>query len=385
MRSACLFLLLLCLTSLRLEAAKTKSIYIKVSIDMNMDEDSKNNLKWRLEKMFEAKLRDAFSCIEVLTEDAFSREIQALRQEALNGESGSLSSLSNRLCNYNFLLAVNISQTSTGLTSTSANLNQLRPVRNYGSKFLSGKNSDPYNLSVTLANQLIDEASENELCPYTGTLTAIHKSERKYHEENSSEVTNFDPMTLDYCTGTQVTALDIQSSYEARWELLRQERGAALGQLNCELQELLEESDENNCYTCSSGRFGGRTWNRTTLTNFSTSKISSQSESDQNDINDTRINIKFYDNDTYMIFIKSTSTYASNCTLTIQEMAKGSCDSVNDKETKHTSKSVWIDQKLGPFQGGPTDKTLSGKGQIQLIPSVEGETSTLEFEFSFSR
>lgn len=34
---------------------------------------------------------------------------------------------------------------------------------------------------------------------------------------------------------------------------------------------------------------------------------------------------------------------------------------------------------------GQTNWTLSGKGQIQLIPSVEGETSTLEFEFSFSR
>jgi hypothetical protein len=372
---------LLALTSMVSNAQNKKKVYIEASINMDIDEEAKSDLQWRIETMYKKKLLEAFDCVDVITNDAVRREIESLRMDALAGGSDGLSSMSNKLCGYNYFLKINITQTSSGLTGCSAYLNRLAPVRNFGSKSITGQNADPYSLAAGIAMQLIDELSENELCPYTGTMTIHHKN--TINKKTNKTI----PVDFAYppCSGTQTTMHNISADYNAQWQLNRVEKGAALGSVQCEFTEMIEESDENSCHMCSPTRFGERSWNRTTFSSTNATKVSSESVSPLGDSNDTRVTIKFNQDNTYHVFVKATTTFESNSTLTISEIAHGICDTKNDKKSQQTSKSVFIEQIFGPFSGSYIDKTLSQKGTIQPSSINNGETCTIEFDFSFSR
>jgi hypothetical protein len=369
------------LTSLYSNAQNKKKVFIEASINMDLDEEAKGDLQWRVETMYKKKLLEAFSCLEVLTNDAVRREIDALRMDALAGGSDGLSAMSNKLCGYNYFLKGNITRTSSGLTACTAYLNRLAPVRNYGSKSSRGQNADPYALAAGIATQLMDELGENELCPYIGTMTIHHKNT----VDSKSKKTIPVDFTYPPCSGTQTIIHNISSDYNAHWQINRVEKGAALGSVQCDFSEMIEESDENSCHICSPLLLGPRSWEKTTFSSIKATKVSSESVSPLGDSNDTRVTIKFNPDDTYYVFVKATTTFESNSTMSVTEFAEGICDSKNEKKSQQTSKSVFIEGIFGPFNGSSIDKTLSQKGSIQPTSTIQGESGTIDYDFSFSR
>lgn len=238
-----------------------------------------------------------------------------------------------------------------------------------------------------VAQQLIEGLKQYEICPFVGPVSITINSEL--------DSTN----TVDY--GVYCNEADLQFHQEmvihnttfSEWKLQRKHILNAEGLrifytegtmafTSTEESKLLEE---NGCYKCKSGREGGRTYSHTSSMKVKGSGISQQSTRDGKPQYDTRIELRFLENDTYFLIAKGTSQTLTGEDKVITK-AVGTCDNL-PQETKVVPREIKIPLKVifGPYQGKTTDKILHQKDTKEVTNPATNEKSTLTIDFTLNQ
>ena len=151
-----------------------------------------------------------------------------------------------------------------------------------------------------------------------------------------------------------------------------------------------QESEEDGCYACPSGRQGGHTTNKVLKYDGRLNALSKKSKSEGEDedydgkeIKDARISI-FFHSDEYFITVKATTEDAT-AKAEFADIAEGTCDVHHDgPKTIDRTISAPLYHKFGPFKGTPLDKVLKGDLEDK-IPGADGEQTVMRIRFQLSR
>jgi hypothetical protein len=141
-------------------------------------------------------------------------------------------------------------------------------------------------------------------------------------------------------------------------------------------------SEEDGCYTCSSGRKGGRVKNERKVFKASGNGISQASKKDGAPQDDVRIELLFQGKGVYYVRIRGTSRPIEGTEITYVS-ATGTCDNIPPKQTTAARKvSVPLEFVFGPYTGKASDKTLQQQDSIELIHPVTGEKTTFTIAYT---
>ena len=228
------------------------------------------------------------------------------------------------------------------------------------------------------ADQIIEKLLKLEICPFKGTINITNSSTLDTIKEYRYDV---------YCNETDQQVhrkTEIHNYTYSEWELSRKGNERAAGDMTFTLSESTSIVDEDGCYTCSSGRKGGRVLTETRALKQDGSGISHESQWNGMPQEDTRIEIEFLDNNTYYVIAKGTSLPA-NGSETLSIRSEGTCDNVNDNKTIPRTIRIPLNVTFGPYPGKPTDEVLQQKDVVKNRDKVTNEQHTYTIEFSLKR
>ncbi|WP_319586440.1 hypothetical protein [uncultured Desulfobulbus sp.] len=239
-----------------------------------------------------------------------------------------------------------------------------------------------------MADELVKKMAYLEICPYTGPVTVTVSSVKK-----NDDTTHY-PVFCNNSDGVFHQNSREETSTTQDWRLKRIGKPDTTGEMTATIHEFRENREENGCYSCASGRKGGRSSTKTTTLDAEVNGLSNRSRMmGEPENHDATIQLIFNENGTYMVSIDGTSL-ASNYRGKVREKAEGTCDLVNTnvdltEEQINTliryNRALPLNGKWGPFPGTPFDKQLSGKKEILLNDTATKEESKIGIDFDLQR
>jgi hypothetical protein len=227
--------------------------------------------------------------------------------------------------------------------------------------------------------KFVKELSKYEICPYTGPINVEVKTERTDKETESYPV---------YCNGMDgMYKLDksINKTSLANWKLNKTDKVETSGTVTYALRDETQIDEQNDCYTCTSGRLGPRWYKETVLKTAKIEGLSNESVAGDQQIEDARAEITFLENGTYTLKVRAASS-KGNMKLKTTKHAEGTCSNENPPPVDITQKAdIPLNEFFGPFTGTSLDKVLSQKETITREDPVTKEKTTITFEFSLKR
>jgi hypothetical protein len=174
----------------------------------------------------------------------------------------------------------------------------------------------------------------------------------------------------------------VNNHTKSDWKLQRKGIPWAGGTMEFDMSERSKLVVENGCYQCPSGRQGGRTYTREKSFKVNGSGLSTESSYKGKPQDDTRIELQFLEDGTYILTARGTSKPATGDEKEI-EKAEGTCDNISPNSTP-IPRDITIPLKviLGPFPGKSTDKILEQKDTIKKRNPLTNEMETITFDFT---
>lgn len=225
------------------------------------------------------------------------------------------------------------------------------------------------------ASSMIEKLKKLEICPFKGPITITNNSTLDTIKEYQYDV---------YCNGMDQKVrrkTEIHNHTYSKWELSRKGNERANGVMEFTTSEKSTVFDEDGCYKCSSGQQGRRTINEEHSLEHSGGGISHESQWNGMPQEDTRVELEFLDNGTYLVIAKGTSEPAKgNESMITHE--EGVCG--NNDENLNIPRAVRIPLMaiFGPYPGKPTDKVLQKKDTIKTRDPVTKEMHTYTIDFN---
>lgn len=325
-------------------------------------------------------LKKDFPCVEINSLSTVTTLLNFERQKQLLG-SGSEDAVSNIAeamgTDYLISLKVRVIEGTAIIDAFCVNTRKAKVVSRSGA---SGPHGDPGLDAVSkVAQQLVNGLRQTEICPFTGPVSITINSVR-----DTIETVEYDV----YCNEMDQRyhqKMEINNTTFSDWKLQRQDIYRTEGTLTFYSNELSKIVEENGCYKCKSGRQGGRIYTETISMNVKGIGISHESAYKGNPQDDTRIELKFLENDTYLVIAKGTSQPATGEEKVVSS-AVGTCDNI-PPETKIAPREISIPLKLifGPYEGKTTDKLLQQKDTKDFRDPITKEKTTVTIDFSLTQ
>ena len=318
----------------------------------------------------------AFPCAKVKTQYENFLTLDNLRQRELLGEDvqQQLLDFAQQL-NTDFLIGLQIMVVGQTAIIRAACLN------NKKAKVMSmAVNSIPFGsfpMSVyeEITKKLIDGLKQYEICPFTGPVNVTVSTTRDTTITEEYSV---------YCNGNdqQYKKVTTTSDYtESTWNLIRKGIPWTDGTMKFYTGESEKIVEENGCYKCPSGREGGRTYNQKRSMKVNGTGISHYSVWMGKEQQDTRIELEFFDNGTYLIKPRGTSLPVK-ADQHFEVSAQGTCDNIQPKnEIISKEVTVPLNTVFGPYPGKSTDKLLKQQDTKKFTDPVTKEKSTITIDF----
>jgi hypothetical protein len=228
-------------------------------------------------------------------------------------------------------------------------------------------------------DRLVKLLTKYEICPYTGPINVEVKTELIEKKTESYPI---------YCNGMDgVYKLDksINKTSLANWKLNKIDKIQTNGSVTYNLREETQIDEQNDCFTCPSGRLGPRWYKEKVLKTAKIEGISKESVVDKQQIEDARAEITFLDNGTYMLKVQAASR-KGDLNLRTDKHAEGTCSNDNPPPENITKKAdISLDENFGPYSGTSLDKVLNQKETITRVDPVTKEKTTITFDFSLKR
>jgi hypothetical protein len=228
-------------------------------------------------------------------------------------------------------------------------------------------------------DRLVKLLTKYEICPYTGPINVEVKTELIEKKTESYPI---------YCNGMDgIYKLDksINKTSLANWKLNKIDKIQTNGSVTYNLREETQIDEQNDCFTCPSGRLGPRWYKEKVLKTAKIEGISKESVVDKQQIEDARAEITFLDNGTYMLKVQAASR-KGDLNLRTDKHAEGTCSNDNPPPENITKKAdISLDENFGPYSGTSLDKVLNQKETITRVDPVTKEKTTITFDFSLKR
>jgi hypothetical protein len=169
------------------------------------------------------------------------------------------------------------------------------------------------------------------------------------------------------------------------WTFEKQTKVYARTFVDYTISEETEKELEDGCYQCPQGKTR-RYFRETNSKNGKINEASSESQLYGVQVNDTRIEITFNDDGTYIMKIEATSNTA-DITETNYKYAESWCD--NDNKPPQTIKNktdIPFTYIFGPYKGTARDESLTlSEDKTEAINSISGEKVTYIISFDLAK
>ena len=386
-------LLILILLSVQTKFASIKKPTFYISAASTCDDRLKSTVSQQL-ILFETEaaiqLQKVYPCADITTQYELTSALESIRTKQLLGKyiPGEVENLGNKLST-DYLISLEIKViNNTAIINAFCMMNKIPSSQKSKRKILETLSraalSLPYGnfemgIYQKIIKELIDGLKRYEICPFRGPVKLHVTSTTK--DKQTEEY----PVYCNQKDGTYKKDITINNTSDAEWNLIKQSKYLTDGDIKFTLYEETILEEQNDCYKCKSGREGGRTYYKKTVSSADVQGLSKESEQDGIRINDARIEITFLDDDTYTILVTAASSRGDKTDKT-EEYAEGTCDNIKHKNESIAVKAdVPLYQLLGPFKGNGQDKTLSQKSIIKKVDSITKEATTIEYEFDLTR
>jgi hypothetical protein len=229
------------------------------------------------------------------------------------------------------------------------------------------------------AKKFVRELLKHEICAYTGPIKVEVKTERTDKKTESYPV---------YCNGMDgIYKLDwtLNKTSSAIWNLNKTDKFQTGGTVTYNLREETKTDEQNDCFTCPSGRLGPRWYKEKVTKSAKIEGLSNESVADNQQIADARTEITFLENGTYTVKVAATSQ-KGDFKLKTEKRAEGTCSNENPPPDEITKKTdIFLNEIFGPFNGTGKDKVLNQKETITREDPITKEKTTITFDFNLKR
>lgn len=374
-KSAVLFILLL-FTEITLIRAAEKRFFITTS---GNNKEAEAYLGFFETTVFN-ELKKNFPCVEINSQSVVVTLLGWERQKQLLG-TGSEDAISNIAeamgTDYLVSLKVKVLGGSAIVDAFCADSKKAKVISRASASVPHG--SAGVDAVAEVSKQLIEGLKQFEICPFTGPVSIAVNSELDSVRTVDYRV---------YCNEMDQQyhqELKINNSTTSDWKLERKGIARTEGNMTFYSSEESEMSEENGCYTCKSGREGGRTYTETRSVKVKGSGISHESVRDGKPQDDIRIELRFLENDSYLVIAKGTSQTVKG-EEKIVSGAVGTCDN-QPQETKVVPREITIPLNVifGPYQGKSTDKVLQQEDSKETTDPSTGEKSSISINFTLKQ
>jgi len=133
-------------------------------------------------------------------------------------------------------------------------------------------------------------------------------------------------------------------------------------------------------------RKGARIYNEKFSKSAKVEGLSNESVADDQQIEDARAAITFFENGTYTLKVKAASK-KGNLKLITEKHAEGTCDNQNTPPENIEKKAdVPLNEvTFGPFSGTSLDKVLINKGTITTIDPITKEKTSISYDYNLKK
>jgi hypothetical protein len=330
---------------------------------------------------FANALKKEFPCVNTISDSNILTLLEHEKQKQLLG-AGDYEEISNigqaMGCDYLVSLKVKVLGTKALITAFCADTRTSKVISRSMANIIDG--SAGIKAMEMVSKELVEGLKKFEICPFTGPINVVVKTERNDKKTDSYAV---------YCNGIDgLYKLDIttKKSSDADWKLKKTSRNRVDGSVTYNLQEETITEEHNDCYNCPSGRQGSRLSKETVLKTAKVEGLSNESVADNQQIEDARAEITFLDNGTYTLKVEAASR-KGDLKLRTEKRAEGTCDNQSPPPKSIDKKAdVPLEEvTFGPFQGTSLDKVLSHKDTYSTVDPVTKEKSTVTYEFNLKR
>lgn len=349
-------------------------------------EQTKYALKYIVpfEKIMSKALKVEFPCAEVSSSNDIRRKLGEMRDMELQGKDipAELNNVGKDLP-HDYWVYLGVHDYIEGKVQLEARCYKCKRndcIADAGSMVVANNEAAVTDACNKLSKQLIDLLNQKEVCPFKGPVSITVNSIK-----DSTELVEYGV----YCNESDQQYRKetvIKNNTFSDWKLQRKGISWAEGTMTFTTNQSTKITEENGCYTCKTGREGGRSYTNEISYSVEGSGISHESNYKGKPQEDTRIELDFFADGAfkYYILAKGTSLPASGQERHIEE-AQGTCDNV-PRTTKSSPREIriplWI--VFGPYPGKISDDVLQHK-ESQVITNLNGEKSTVTIDFSLTR
>lgn len=344
--------------------------------------DTANKYAGAYERTMASYLVDAFSCARAKTQGDINTRLKRERLNQLLGTgSGNLSSYCNDLaCDYLVSLEISDFLSDQIIVSASCIKYNVKESIARDAKHGSRDFASIKALINQVSKSIVDKLGKYEICPFTGPV-AINIHSLKDSTEIEEYGVYCNEMDQQFRKETKTYSLT-----KSDWKLERKGISWTVGTMTFSSEEYLEIAEENGCYKCqSSNREGGRTYTQKKSFNVSGTGLSHQSVRQGTSQPDTRIEIKFLSDGTYVVHFKGVSDIITALEKN-EEKAVGTCDNkplVRNETPREIT--IPLNYFFGPYPGKSTDEILQKKDSKVVHNPVNHENTTISIDYTLRK
>jgi hypothetical protein len=326
-------------------------------------------------------LKKEFPCASISSQATVKALIELERQKQLfgTGDDNALENIAGAMgCDYLLNLKVDVLETKVSVSAFCLDMRKSKSISRITLSAALG--DDGIDAVENVSKQMIEGLKKIEICPFKGSINVLVRTERTDKKTESYPV---------YCNGGDglyKIATENNKNSDANWKLNKANRFIVNGSVSYNLHEESNMEEQNDCYTCVSGRQGPRLITEKKLKTIKIEGLSNESVSEGQPIDDARAEITFNEDGTYTLKVKATSKKGDLKERT-EKKAEGTCDLKNDPPENINSKADVPLQEVtfGPFSGTSLDKVLSHKDTYSTVDPLTKEKTTITFDFNLKR
>lgn len=244
----------------------------------------------------------------------------------------------------------------------------------------SGAPDDLFGEGMTeLVNKFVKQLMKHEICPFKGPVN-VHIISKIAKIETDEY-----PVYCNKTDGIYQRKTTVNNKTNNDWNLNKNDKYETTGSVQFALNEETKIEESNDCYKCSSGNEGKRTYWEKSLSTASIQGLSRKSQSHGVTIEDARVELTFLDDSTYTIRIQAASEQGI-MNIKSEKQATGKCDNISSNPKKYDKKiDIGLNQVFGPFKGTAEDIVLTHKNTIKSIDPISEEETIITYEFNLKR
>jgi hypothetical protein len=330
-------------------------------------------------------LQEKYPCAKVLTLTDVNVFLGHEREKELLGADNQkpLSEIGEAMgCDYLINLEISILPgPQFGVSASCIPYRTKFPMSRFAEHSPLSENSGHQNLKNCdeVARKLVESLKRIEICPFKGSINV------EVRTELTDKKTESHPVFCNGGDGLYKITTENNKNSDVNWTLNKTGRYFVNGSVSYNLHEESNLEEQNDCYTCTSGRQGPRMYFEKTVKTAKVDGLSNESVSEGQKIEDARAEITFSEDGTYTLKVKAASKKGDLKERT-EKRAEGTCDIKTDPPENIDKKAdVPLIIVFGPFPGTSLDKILSHSDTYSTVDPITKEKTTITYDFNLKR